>query len=111
MSFRDDVPLDPSQVEDRRGGGGGMPGRGLAVGGGGIGLLLMVVVAFLDGNPFDGGSVVAPLPGGFGSLENQTTDGELPGNTSLAQTCRTGADANAREDCHIVGYINSIQQY
>jgi predicted metalloprotease len=102
MSFRDDAELDTSQIRDQRGRSmGGLPG-GLAVGGGGLGLL--VTVAVLLFNALSGGSST-----GLGSLENQSTEGQAPGN--LAQECRTGADANARQDCRIVGYVNSIQKY
>jgi predicted metalloprotease len=106
--FDEDVRLDPSQVEDRRGGGfGRLPGRGLAVGGGGgIVLLILALVGSLLGvNPLTGGSSTA-----FGDLAGQEADGQSP-PSNLAQECQTGADANRREDCRIVGYVNSIQAY
>lgn len=109
--FNNDVQLDPSQVEDRRGRGGSLgsiPGGGLAVGGGGLGLLVTVIVILV--NVLGGGGGSIPAPTGLGGLDNQTTDGQPP-NSTLAETCRTGADANQREDCRIVGDVNSIQKY
>jgi predicted metalloprotease len=106
MSFRDDAQLDTSQVDDRRGRGmGSLPG-GIAIGGGGIGLILLVVAVLLGANPFDTGGTSSPYSG----LNEQTTDGQTATGT-LAQNCRTGADANVREDCRIVAYVNSIQRY
>jgi predicted metalloprotease len=98
--------LDTSQVEDRRGRGGfgGLPGA-LAAGGGGIGLIVMLVAALLlgGGNIFDTSGGL----GGLGSLQDQTVgSGQV-----LSQECQTGADALERQDCLMVAYVNSIQDY
>jgi uncharacterized protein len=108
VRFRNNVELDPSQVEDVRGRGGmlGLPGGGLTVGGGGIGivgLILYLVFGLLAGG---GGGVTGPL----GNLDGSTVSQAPPGQV-LGQECRTGADANTKEDCRIVGDVNSVQRY
>ena len=102
--FRDDAKLDTSQVEDLRGRRVGK--GGLAVGGGGIGLVVTLLIIFLGGGVTGG-------DGGLGDLGNlaDQTAGTPAANQEIAQECRTGADADQREDCRIVGYVNSIQSY
>lgn len=102
--FRDDAKLDTSQVEDLRGRRVGK--GGLAVGGGGIGLIVTLLIIFLGGNVTGG-------DGGLGELGNlaDQTAGTPAANQEIAQDCQTGADADQREDCRIVGYVNSIQSY
>jgi uncharacterized protein len=107
VRFRRGVSLDPSQVEDRRGRGGfgGLPGGGIAVGGGVLGLaglIIYLLVAALAGG--SGG-----LSGALTNLENETVASAPP--TDIKSTCRKGANANAREDCRIVGDVNSVQKY
>jgi uncharacterized protein len=100
MRFRRGARLDPGQVIDARGsGGGGGFGIPVAAGGGGIGIVILI--AYLLITALSGGTSSA-----LGPLDGET----VSGNTSLA-TCRTGADANQREECAIVGDINSIQAY
>ena len=94
MTFRRNARLDTGQVRDRRGLGGG-----LAIGGGVGGVLALVLFLVLGGDP-------SQLTGAL----NGETVGNQPSN-DLSQECQTGADANARDDCRIVGYVNSIQQY
>jgi uncharacterized protein len=96
MTFNPNQPLDPGQVRDRRGLGGGA----VAAGGGGIALVIALVYLLLGGNPAD----LAGIDPGVGT-------GTQPDNSTLQQECRTGADANKRQDCRIVGYVNSIQAF
>jgi predicted metalloprotease len=98
MTFNPNASLDPGQISDRRGMGGG---GGLAVGGGGIGLVLVIAYMLLGGNPNDLGYLNDP-----GAVQ-----GQGPQSTALAQDCKTGADANARDDCRILAYVNSVQKY
>jgi hypothetical protein len=94
VSFNDNARLDPSQVEDARGRRGGT----IAIGGG-IGLVILVVSLLLGVDPT---SILDTVP-----TDTAATD---PTAQTVAE-CKTGADANRREDCRIVGYVDSIQQY
>jgi hypothetical protein len=107
MTFNDNVKLDPSQVEDLRGGR-SIGGRTALAGGGGVlGIVVLVVVTLLGGSGSQAGDL--------GSLLDQALGQDQPGapaaSSALATECRTGADANARDDCRIVGYVDSIQAY
>jgi uncharacterized protein len=107
VRFRNSARLDPSQVEDVRGRGPmlGLPGGGLTVGGGGLGLVGVVVYLLIVA--LSGGTSVS---GSLGNLDGSTVSQAPPGQV-LGQECQTGADANRREDCRIVGDINSVQAY
>lgn len=115
MAFNPDSQLDPSQVEDRRGqggggfgGGGGVRGGGFGRGpvvigggvGGGIGILILIIALLLGVGPLGGSTPTT-----------YTSQPALPGLEQTTQQCQTGADANRREDCRIVGFVNSIQAY
>ena len=97
MSFDPNVRLDPGQISDRR----GMPGGrgGLALGGGGLGIAILLIYTLLGGNPSDLGA--RSIPGRW----------SVPRAVPWRPTARPGQDANERDDCRILGYVNSIQQY
>jgi predicted metalloprotease len=91
MRFKRGARLEGGQVTDRRG------AAPVAAGVGGLGLVgLLVVIAFgaLTGTDT---SQLLVQPGG--------------GGEPLTQECQTGADANQREDCLIVGVVNDVQAY
>ncbi len=118
MRFRKNAGLDAGQIDDRRGAGGGPGGglggglggvlggvlagggRGRALGGGGVlGVLVLVAVLFLTSQGGGGGGGAALTPRGAGD------------NTDLSESCRTGSDANQRQDCRLVAVVNSVQRF
>ena len=77
---------------------------GVALGGGGLGLAGLVIyllIALLSG----GGALgqLAPLE------DQQVGQGDTP--SEVSQECRTGEDANERQDCRIVAVVNSVQKF
>jgi len=100
MDFDDRARLDTSQVRDLRGRGGRGGGIGMpriAMGGGGLGIVGLLLVLVLGGGFGDGGSgLTGPVdPGGGASLTE----------------CQSGADADQQQDCLIVAVVNSVQDY
>jgi uncharacterized protein len=97
MTFRGNAPLDPSQVEDQRGRGGVGGGMGgpVVVGGGGLGIIILIIALLLGVNPLSDVGGTSPSIDGAPSV----------------QDCQTGADANKRDDCRIVGFVDSVQKY
>jgi uncharacterized protein len=98
MRFRRGAQLDTDQVSDRRGAGGfGLPRGGMVAGGGGVLGVIVTIVVLLLANGGGGGN---PLSLGTGDASND-----------LSGECRTGADANQRSDCEVVGVVNSVQEF
>ena len=101
MRFRRGATLDTGQVTDVRGRRVGGP---LALGGGGlgiIGLLVFLLISWLSGG--GGLGQLGPLDG------TRVGQGDTP--STISQDCRTGQDANEREDCRIVAVVNSVQKF
>ena len=111
MDFRDSARLDTSQVRDVRGRGGVGGGRGMAVGGGGLGIVDLLIALLLGVNPADlggGGTDTAYQERGTGGGYAAPGAGGL---SEVEQNCQTGADADRREDCRLVAVVNSVQDY
>ncbi|WP_184824856.1 KPN_02809 family neutral zinc metallopeptidase [Jiangella mangrovi] len=101
MKFNRRARLDSSQVSDQRG---RRPAGRTAAAGGGIGVVIIALIALLTGNnPADllggddgGASGVQAEPGSEGELERE---------------CQTVADIDQNADCRFVLYVNSAQAF
>src|SRR5215216_2616885 len=101
MRFRRGARLDTGQVTDVRG---RRMGGGLALGGGGIGIVALVIyvaIALLGGE--SGLGQLAPLE------DQRVGQGDTP--SEVSSECQTGEDANTRQDCRIVAVVNSVQKF
>ena len=96
MRFNRRARLDSSEVRTRKG--------GVAAVGGGAGLVGVLVILALQ-----------LLGGGGGDISGALSalDGTRVGTpqTQAVEGCRTGADAEASQECRIVAVVNSIQDY
>jgi len=100
MPFNEKKRLDPSQVQDRRNRG---TGKTIAIGGGGLGVVILLVSMLLGVDLGDLANIDGIIP--------STSDTYLEDVNNLEAECLTGADANTRDDCRIVGFVNSIQAF
>jgi predicted metalloprotease len=96
VPFNPDAKLDPSQVEDRRGSGSAAGGP-IMIGGGAVGIIILIAALLLGIDP-------------TGLIDTSYQQPPIEGVQSV-QDCRTGADANKREDCRVVGFVDSVQNY
>jgi predicted metalloprotease len=97
VKFNRRARLDTSQISDRRGMGRG----GTVAAGGGIGALVILLLALCTGG--DPSSVLQPT-----TTQVQAQPGQID---SLETQCQTGADLDENADCRFVFYVNSIQDY
>lgn len=99
MQFDDDADLDTSEVQDTRGS--RIPG-GRATVGGGIAGVIALILGLLFG--------VGPDQLGLSSGDSGTT-ATASSAAQVQQNCRTGRDANTKDDCRTVAVVNSVQDY
>ena len=95
MSFNEGMQIDTSNTSTS--GGGGFGGRGLAIGGGMGGLVIVVVAMFLGVDP---SSILGQ--------QNQAPQSSQGSSAYDLSKCKTGADANKYLECRIVATGNSV---
>lgn len=95
MTFNENVTIDSSKVQRRSG-----ARRGVAIGGGGLlGILLLALASQFFGVD------LTPLADTLVPAES------APAETLPTTECATGADANADDECRMIGAANSIDAF
>ncbi|WP_353941768.1 neutral zinc metallopeptidase [Streptomyces sp. HUAS MG91] len=98
MQFDDDANLDTSEVQDQRSS--RVPGGRATIGGGLAGLLALILGLFFGTDQF-----------GLSSDGSGTPATSVSSAAQVQQQCRTGSDANSKDDCRIVAVVNSVQDF
>ncbi|SDK86101.1 KPN_02809 family neutral zinc metallopeptidase [Streptomyces indicus] len=98
MQFDDNANLDTSEVRDVRGS--RMKSKA-AIGGGFAGIIALIMGLFFGVGPDNLG-----LTSG-----NEDPSDAASSAAQVQQTCRTGQDANTKDDCRMVAVVNSLQDY
>ncbi|MGW7416322.1 KPN_02809 family neutral zinc metallopeptidase [Streptomyces sp. NPDC054863] len=99
MQFDDDANLDSSEVRDVRGS--RIPGGKATIGGGIVGFIALVMGVLFG---------VGPEQLGLSSGEEEPAT-SASSQAQVQQNCRTGRDANTKDDCRILGVVNSVQDF
>ncbi|MFF9352603.1 neutral zinc metallopeptidase [Streptomyces sp. NPDC014734] len=99
MQFDDDAGLDTSEVQDVRGS--RVPGGRATVGGGIVGVVALLLGLFFG---------IGPDELGLSSGDSGTT-ATASSAAQVQESCRTGRDANTRDDCRTVAVVNSVQDF
>jgi len=103
----DDANVDVSGVDDRRGSGGGGFGGPIAVGGGGlgvVGLILYLVINVLGGGGTGGFDLSGVQPGVAGSSGQGETREEL------AARCNAEGALDRHDDCYVIKVFNEANE-
>jgi predicted metalloprotease len=119
VDFNRDAELDTSHITDERfdGGGGGYDAGGsglggrVAVGGGGVGIVGLIIYLLLS--QFGGGGTLPSLPSGVPSAQG---GGGSHDPRSITQACHSGNDiyqdtSSKDTDCEVAALSNSIENY
>jgi hypothetical protein len=110
VDFNRDAELDTSNITDERydgggsGSGSGLGGR-VAVGGGGVSIIGLIIYLLLG--QLGGGGALPGVTGAGPSV--QAGDSSDP--RSIRNACKTGGDADDKADCEIAGLSTSIEAY
>ena len=103
MSFNEGTRLDPNRIQ-RRGPGGAKGGMAIGGGIGGLIIVILALIAGVDPSVFNLDSGTSGL-GGAGSVQDGTAQKDFE------TRCKTGASASQYADCRVLAVVESLDVY